>query len=57
MPYYKEIFLNRVKLYTSMEYIGVGNNSILGGLNLIYTMIAAICVACMNINKVSRVKH
>ena len=37
--------------------IGVGSNSILEGLNVIYTAIAAICAACMNINKVSRVKY
>ena len=40
--------------------IGVGSNSILGGgggANVIYTAIAAICAACMNINKVSRVKY
>ena len=37
--------------------IGIGSNSILGGggggggANVIYTAIAAICAACMNINK------
>ena len=31
--------------------IGVGSNSILGGPNVIYTAMAAICAACMNINK------
>ena len=40
-----------------MVIIGVGSNSILGGPNVIYTAIAAICAACMNINKVSRVKY
>ena len=35
----------------------VGSNCISGGPNVIYTTIAAICVACMNINKVSRVKY
>ena len=40
-------------------HIGVRSNSILGGPNIIYTAIAAICAACINtcINKVSRVKH
>ena len=28
-----------------------------GGANIIYTAITAICTACMNINKVSRVKY
>ena len=28
-----------------------------GGSNVIYTAIAAICAACMNINQVSRVKY
>ena len=28
-----------------------------GGPNVIYTVIAVICTACMNINKVSRVKY
>ena len=37
--------------------IGIGSNSILGGPNVIYSAIAAICAACMNINKVSRVKY
>ena len=37
--------------------IGVGSTCIFGGLNVIYTTIVAICVACMNINKVSRVKY
>ena len=41
-----------------MYGIGVGSNSILRGLNkYIYTVIAVICTACMNINKVSRVKY
>ena len=35
--------------------IGVGSNSVWGGLNVIYSAITAICAACMNINKVSRV--
>jgi len=34
--------------------IGVGSNTILGELNVIYTVIAVICAACMN---VSRVKY
>ena len=37
--------------------IGVGSNSIFGGPNVIYTAITAICAACMNINKLSRVKY
>ena len=37
--------------------IGIGSNYILGGPNVIYTAITAICAACMNINKVSRVKY
>ena len=37
--------------------IGVGSSSILVGLNVIYTAITVICAACMNINKVSRVKY
>ena len=40
-----------------MKLIGVGSNSILGGPNVIYTAIAAICAPCMNINKVSRVMN
>jgi len=35
----------------------VGSNSILGGPNVIYTAIAAICVTYININQVSRVKY
>ena len=40
-----------------MYFIGVGSNSILGGPNILYTMIAVIRAACMNIYKVSRVKY
>ena len=28
-----------------------------GGPNVIYTVVVAICAACMNINKVSRIKY
>ena len=42
---------------TSYPIIGVGSNSILGRLNVLYTTITAIYAACMNINKVSRVKY
>ena len=37
--------------------IGVGSNSILEGPNVIYSAIVAICAACMNINKVVRIKY
>ena len=38
--------------------IGIGSNYIWGvGANVIYTVIAAICAACINLNKVSRVKY
>ena len=39
--------------------IGVESNFIFwgGGANVIYTAIVAMCAACMNINKVSRVKY
>ena len=30
--------------------IGVGSNSIFGGLNVVYIAIAAICTECININ-------
>lgn len=35
--------------------IAIGSNSVLGGLNVIYTAIAVNCAACMDINKGSRV--
>ena len=35
--------------------IAIGSNSVLGELNVIYTAIAVICAACMDINKGSRV--
>jgi len=44
-------------LCTTIHYIGIGSNSILGGPNVIYTGIVAICAVCMNVNKVSRVKY
>ena len=49
------------EMYTTSKIthhcIGVGSNSILGGPNVIYTAIVAICATCMNINNVSRVKY
>ena len=46
-----------IVLLCGQHNIGAGSNSILGGPNVIYTAIAAICIACMNSNKVSRVKY
>ena len=40
------------EVYAS-TYIDVGSNYIFGGPNVIYTVITAICAACMNINNVS----
>ena len=37
--------------------IDVESSLILVGANVVYTVIAAICAACVNINKVSRVKY
>ena len=48
---------DQLMLFLPENYIGVGSNSILGGPNVTYTTIAVICAACMNINKVSRVKY
>ena len=52
-PCEKQLLLS----FTTNGNIGVGTNSILGGPNVIYTAIAVICAACMNINKVSRIKY
>ena len=46
-----------IVLLCGQHNIGVGSNSILVGPNVIYTAIVAICTACMNSNKVSRVKY
>ena len=46
-----------IVLLCGQHNIGVGSNSIWVGPNVIYTAIAAICTACMNSNKVSRVKY
>ena len=47
------------KCNNGTHIIGVGSNSIFlgGGANVIYTAIAAIYAAYMNISKVSRVKY
>ena len=47
--------MNYVLIWKST--IGLGSNSILGGPIVIYSAIAVIYAACMNINKVSRVKY
>ena len=41
----------------TIKTVGVESNYIFGGPNVIYTVIAAICTACMNIDKVARVKY
>ena len=43
--------------YYQHSVMGVGSISILGGPNVNIHCDAAICAACMNINKVSRVKY
>ena len=43
--------------YYQHSVMGVGSISILGGPNINIHCDAAICTACMNINKVSRVKY
>ena len=46
-----------LEVSNALHGIAVGSSSILGGPNVTYTAITAICTACMNINKVSRVKY